>query len=177
MKILLRSLILLLVVLWLGGVMFFPVVAGTAFGSLPDVHAAGTVVGKCLRILHYEGFGAGILLILLLLASHRVRAYAHHVAAPIVVVVIMLGLTCYSQFSIIPRMDTYMAAAGGSIDAVPLNNPNRIAFNRLHSESEYVEEGVLVAGIVLVILLARAGERRIVEPVQISRGGGSPLAE
>ena len=130
--------------------MFFPVVAGTAFGSLPDVHAAGTVVGKCLRILHDEGLGAGILLIILLLAAHRLRTYAHHVAAPIVVVVIMLAFTAYSQFSIIPRMDTYMAAAGGSIDAVAQGNPNRIAFNRLHSESEHVEEGVLLVGIILV---------------------------
>lgn len=182
MRLFLRSIILLLVVLWLGGVMFFPVVASTAFGSLPDVHAAGTVVGKCLRILHYEGIGAGILLIILLAFSQRLRVYARHVAGPIVFVAIMLGLTCYSQFSIIPRMNTYIAAAGGSIDAVPQGNPNRVAFNRLHQESEYVEEGVLAAGIVLVVLLAREGERRIVDPIPIQRTAvdrtsGSPLAE
>src|SRR5579885_1996468 len=66
MKTLLRALILLLVVLWLGGVMFFPIVAATAFSSLPDTHAAGTIVGKCLRILHYEGLFAGVLIIVLL---------------------------------------------------------------------------------------------------------------
>ena len=52
MKTALRALILLLVVLWLGGVMFFPIVAASAFGSIPDTHVAGTIVRNCLRILH-----------------------------------------------------------------------------------------------------------------------------
>jgi hypothetical protein len=68
---------------------------------------------------------------------------------------IMLGLTAYSQYSIIPRMEGYRLAAGGAIDAVPAGDSNRVAFNRLHGVSEKVEEGVLVGGIVLVVLLAR----------------------
>lgn len=74
--------------------------------------------------------------------------------APVVMTLIMLALTAYSQFSIIPRMENYRIAAGGAIDAVPPNNPNRVAFNRLHGTSEHVEEGVLLAGIVLVVLVA-----------------------
>jgi hypothetical protein len=66
----------------------------------------------------------------------------------------MLGLTAYSQFSIIPRMEGYRIAAGGAIDAVSADDPNRVAFNKLHGVSEKVEEGVLVGGIVLVVLLA-----------------------
>ena len=61
MKTLLRALILLLVVLWLGGLMFFPVVAASAFGSIADTHVAGTIVRKCLLALHYEGLFAGAL--------------------------------------------------------------------------------------------------------------------
>jgi uncharacterized protein DUF4149 len=160
MKTLLRALILLLIVLWLGGVMFFPVVAATAFSSLPDTHAAGTVVGKCLRILHYEGLFAGTLLIILLLAAQRVRAYARNVALPILLALVMLGLTAFSQFWIIPRMEGYRMAAGGSIGAVAADDPNRVEFNRLHVTSEHLEQGVLIAGLVLVVLLAanRTGE-------------------
>lgn len=164
MRALLRALILLLIVLWLGGVMFFPVVAATAFGSLPDTHAAGTVVGKCLRILHYEGLFAGTALIVLLLAAQRVRAYARNVALPVLFAAVMLGLTAFSQFWIIPRMETYRLAAGGAIDAVPANDPNRMAFNKLHVTSEHIEEGVLVAGIVLVALL---GARKTGEPSSV----------
>ena len=155
MKTLLRALILLLIALWLGGVMFFPIVAATAFSSLSDTHAAGTIVRTCLRILHYEGIFAGTGIVILLLAAQRVRAYGRNVAMPVVFTFIMLALTAFSQFWIIPKMEGYRLAAGGAIDAVASNDPNRIAFNKLHVESERVEEAVLAAGIVLVVLVAR----------------------
>jgi hypothetical protein len=154
MKTLLRALILLLVVLWLGGVMFFPVVAASAFGSIPDTHVAGTIVRKCLQVLHYEGLFAGAAIVLLLLLSQAVGVLRRSVAAPVVVTLLMLGLTAYSQFSIIPRMEGYRLAAGGAIDAVAPSDSNRVAFNQLHGLSTKVEEGVLVGGIVLVVLLA-----------------------
>jgi hypothetical protein len=150
----LRTLILLLIVLWLGGVLFFPIVAASAFGSLTDTHAAGTVVAKCIRILHYEGLFAGAALVLLLLAAQFIKAVPRTVAPAVVMVLIMLALTAYSQFSIIPRMESYRIAAGGAIDAVPPTDPNRVAFNKLHGTSEHVEEGVLLAGIILVALVA-----------------------
>ena len=67
---------------------------------------------------------------------------------------IMLGLTAFSQFWIIPKMEGYRIAAGGAIDAVDRADPNRAAFNKLHGWSTKVEEGVLLGGVVLVILLA-----------------------
>ena len=154
MKTAIRAIILLLIVLWLGGVMFFPIVAATAFGSLPDTHAAGTIVAKCLRFLHYEGLFSGAIIVILLLVSQAFRALHRSVVAPVVLVLIMLGLTAYSQFSIIPRMESDRIAAGGAIDAAPPNNPYRVDFNRLHGESEHVEEGVLLAGVAFVILFA-----------------------
>jgi hypothetical protein len=154
MRTAIRAIILLLIVLWLGGVLFFPVVAASAFGSLSDTHAAGTIVAKCLRILHYEGLFSGALIVLLLLTAQFIKAVSRSVAAPVVMTLIMLALTAFSQFSIIPRMESYRIAAGGAIDAVPPNNPNRMAFNRLHGTSVHVEGGVLLAGIVLVVLVA-----------------------
>jgi hypothetical protein len=155
MKTLLRALILVLIVLWLGGVMFFPVVAATAFSSLPDTHAAGTIVGKCLRILHYEGLFAGTFLIVLLLAAHRFRAYTRNIGLPVFFALAMLALTAFSQFWIIPKMEYDRIATGGAVDSVAADDPNRIAFNKLHVVSERVEEGVLLAGLVLVVLIAR----------------------
>ncbi|HEX3435727.1 MAG TPA: DUF4149 domain-containing protein [Pseudacidobacterium sp.] len=155
MKTALRALILLLIVLWLGGVMFFPIVAATVFTTLADTHTAGTIVGECLRILHYEGLFAGTLIVVLLVAGYRIGAYTRSVVAPVCATLIMLALTAFSQFWIIPRMEGYRLAAGGAIDAVAPDDSNREAFNKLHSVSERVEEGVLVAGIALVILMAR----------------------
>ncbi|MGB7190565.1 MAG: DUF4149 domain-containing protein [Acidobacteriaceae bacterium] len=167
MKTAIRAIILLLIVLWLGGVMFFPIVAASAFGSLPDTHAAGTIVAKCLRILHYEGLFSGAIIVILLLIGQAVRAFPRSVLAPVILALVMLGLTSYSQFSVIPRMDHDIAATGGAINAVPANNPYRVDFNRLHHWSEHLEEGVLLAGVILVILLAAnypKAERQLSEP-------------
>src|SRR5271156_6710305 len=155
MKTLLRALILLLVVLWLGGVMFFPVVAASAFGSIADTHVAGTIVRKCLLALHYEGLFAGALIVVLLLIAQAAGALRRNVAAPVVVTLIMLGLTAFSQFWIIPKMEGYRIAAGGAIDAVDRADPNRVAFNKLHGWSTKLEEGVLLGGVVLVFCWLR----------------------
>jgi hypothetical protein len=154
MKIFLRTLILLLVVLWLGAVLFFPVVAASAFSSMADTHVAGTVVRKCLLALHYEGLLAGVLIVVLLLLAQATAALRRSVIAPVVVTLFMLGLTAFSQFWIIPKMESYRMAAGGVIDAVNHDDANRLAFNKLHVISERVEEGVLIGGIILVILVA-----------------------
>ena len=124
---------------------------------MPDTHAAGSVVGACLRILHQEGLFAGALLVLLFVGASVTGVYPRQVLRPpLVTVVVMLLLTAYSQFSIIPRMETYRTAAGGVIDAVPKSDPNRAGFDRLHNQSTHVEECVMIAGLLLVLLLARA---------------------
>lgn len=156
MRILLRVLVFLLLALWVGGLLFFPVVAWASFSSLPDTHLAGTVVGKCLKTLHNEGLVAGFLLILLLAAAQRVRAFARNVIAPIVLVAVMIGLTAYSQFAIIPRMDADRISAGGAIDTAPVGNPYRQDFDRLHKLSVTVFEGVLAGGILTVIAVGWA---------------------
>lgn len=176
MKTTIRAIILLLIILWLGGVMFFPIVAANAFGSLPDTHAAGTIVAKCLRVLHYEGLFSGAIIVILLLVSQAVRALPRSVIIPVVLVLIMLGLTAYSQFSIIPRMESDRIAAGGAIDAVPPTNSYRMDFNRLHSESEHVEEGVLLAGVIFVILFAAnypKSDQQISDSANQQRGLGA----
>ena len=153
MKTLLRAIILLLVAIWLGGVIFFPVVAASAFSSTNDTHLAGTIVRKCLLVLHYEGLVAGSLIVLLLLLAQAFGAF-RRVAAPVAVTLIMLGLTVFSQFWIIPKMEGYRIAAGGAIDVASRDDPNTVAFNKLHVMSERVEQGVLLGGLVLVVLLA-----------------------
>ncbi len=160
MKTLVRTLVSLAIIFWLGGLLFFPVVAAVTFSHLSDTHAAGMIVGACLRILHAEGLFAGALLVVLLIAASVMGIYPRQsLRGPLLMVVIMLGLTAFSQFSIIPRMETHRIAAGGAIDIAPPADPNRIEFNRLHNQSTHVEEGVMIAGFLLVILLARAEGR------------------
>ncbi|HEX3985046.1 MAG TPA: hypothetical protein VHX13_00440 [Acidobacteriaceae bacterium] len=155
MKTLVRFLVWIALVVWLGGLLYFPVVAASSFGTIADTHVAGTIVAKCLVTLHHEGLFAGCWIVLFLLLGIALRVYGRSMIIGVIVTLVMFGFTAYSQFSIIPRMEHDRIAAGGAIDAVPHTNPLHADFDRLHVRSEHVEEVVMLAGLLLVILLAR----------------------
>ncbi len=162
MKTLLRTLLYLALIVWLGAEIFFPVVAAITFGTLqPDTHMAGSIVGHLLRILHGMGMVAGLVILALLALAPAWGLYKPKaVLAPMVLVVLMLMLTVYSQYSIIPAMESDRIAAGGAVDAADATNPSRIHFNKLHNRSEHVEEAILLLGIAVVVLVARAETAR-----------------
>ncbi|MDE3187507.1 MAG: DUF4149 domain-containing protein [Acidobacteriota bacterium] len=163
MKTLLRTLLYLALVVWLGAEIFFPVVAAITFGTLqPDTHTAGTIVGQLLRILHGMGMVSGLVILALLALAPAWGIYKPRaVLAPMILVVLMLAFTVYSQYGIIPAMERDRAAAGGVIDAVSPDNPSRIHFNKLHNRSEHVEEAILLLGLATIALVARAETARI----------------
>jgi hypothetical protein len=151
----LRFLMLLSLVIWVGGLIFFPVVAQTAFTVLPTRHMAGSVVGKSLGTLHWMGMISGLVFLASSLLHSRLSSGSAHVfAARHVLVCLMLGLTLISQFGIIPRMDALRASIG-EIDSVPPDNPARMEFDGLHIWSTRVEMGVLLLGLVAVYLTAQ----------------------
>jgi hypothetical protein len=158
MKTLLRTLLYLALIVWLGAEIFFPIVAAITFGTLrPDTHTAGTIVGQLLRILHGMGLVSGMIaLALLSLAAARGIYKPRTVLVPMALILLMTAFTLYSQFSIIPAMERDRIAAGGVIDAADLTNPYRIDFKKLHSRSEDVEGIILLLGLATVVLLARA---------------------
>jgi hypothetical protein len=159
MKTLIRALVGLVLALWLGAAAFFPVVAGVSFAVLPDSHTAGAVVGTVLRDLQAEGLVCGALLAVLLLVAQRTRAFGRSVLAPLVLILVMLGLTGYSQWVLVPRMEADRMALGGVVDAAPQGDPHRVDFNRLHVRSVTLLEGILIGGIFSIVLLARPSLR------------------
>jgi hypothetical protein len=163
MKTLLRTLLYLALIVWLGAEIFFPVVAAVAF-SAPGVatHTAGTIVGQLLRDLHGMGLVSGMVAMALLALAAPFGIYKpRNVLAPMALLVLMLALTVYAQFGIIPAMDRDRIAAGGAIDTTDAANPVTIDFNKLHNRSVIVEEAVLLFGIAIVVLVARAESVRI----------------
>lgn len=153
MRTLVRTIAWLALIVWLGGLFFFPIVAAAAFTSISDTHAAGTIVAKCLGVLHHEGLIAGCIVLLLLLIGRATGVYAG-IRSAFVVTLIMMGLTAFSQYSIVPHMERDRIAAGGAIDNVPRTDPRHADFDSLHNRSVHLEEAVMLLGIVLVILLA-----------------------
>jgi uncharacterized membrane protein len=155
----LRFLMLLSLVTWIGGLIFFAfVLAPTVFapGVLPNTHLAGNIVGRALSKLHWIAIVSGIVFLgSSLLYSRLADGTAHVFAARHVLICGMLGLTLISQFWIIPRMDTLRAQIT-DFTTVPLDNPARAEFDALHAWSTRVESAVLLLGLVVIYLTASA---------------------
>jgi Domain of unknown function (DUF4149) len=164
MRTFLRTLILLAMVVWVGGLLFFgAVVAPVAFESLlpmfPDpalgLQVAGTMVRETLTHLHDIGLFCGAVLLLLYIVERVTRTTRRSIGPPILLTVVMMGLTAYSEFSIIPRMDALRLKAGPAMADPASSDPARLNFNRLHNLSTSLEGIVLVCGIGLIVLYAR----------------------
>src|SRR5882762_4335251 len=153
----LRFLMLLSLVCWIGGLIFFAfVLAPTAFSVLPTTHLAGNLVGRALSKLHWIAIVSGIVFLSSsLLYSRLLDGTPHVFAARHILLCLMLALTLVSQFGIIPRMDTLRASLG-EVSSAPVDNPDRIRFDALHVWSTRVEGAVLLLGLVAVYLTARA---------------------
>jgi Domain of unknown function (DUF4149) len=153
----LRFLMILSLMVWVGGLIFFPVVAQTAFTQLPSPHLAGLVVRRSLVILHWMGISSGILFLGSSMLYNRMNGGALQVfAARHILLGLMLALTLISQFSIIPRMDALRTSVGGDITSVPASNPAWVQFNALHVWSTRLEGGVLLLGLIVAYLTASA---------------------
>ena len=152
----LRYLMVLSLVVWIGGLIFFAfVLAPTAFSVLPNTHLAGNVVGRSLGKLHWLAIISGIVfLIASLLYSYLTQGTAHLFAMRHILICLMLALTLVSQFWIIPRMDTLRAQVG-DFAQVPLTDPARVQFDALHVWSTRVEGAVMLLGIALIYCTAR----------------------
>jgi uncharacterized membrane protein len=157
MTVFLRSLRLLTIVVWVGGLIFFAfVLAPVAFHVLPSTHLAGMVVAGTLRILNDLGRVCGPLFLLVSVAlwyemDPRGRRL---LLAESSLVALMLAATMYVQSRIVPAMEKDRIAAGGDVDAAPRDNPARLDFERLHPLSEKVEGTALFLGVAVVILMA-----------------------
>jgi hypothetical protein len=158
MKTLFRTLLNLALIIWLGAEIFFPVVAAITFETLrPDTHTAGVIVGSLLRILHGMGLVSAMVALALLALGGAWGIYnPRAVLAPMALLVLAVGFTIYSQFSIIPAMERDRINAGGVIDAASAANPSRMDFERLHHRSENVEGAILLLGLATVVFLAKA---------------------
>ena len=161
---LVRSLILLCLVVWVGGLLFFgAVVAPVAFGSVMPMlgdpaiglHVAGTMVRISLLRLHDIGLICGVILLLLCIVERVAWMTRRSIGPQLLLLAAMLALTAYSQFSVIPRMETLRIQAGPAMDNPGATNTAKVDFNRLHTLSTRLEEVVLLCGLGLIVLYAR----------------------
>jgi hypothetical protein len=152
----LRTLRLLTIVVWIGGLGFFAfVLAPVAFGVLPSTHEAGLVVGGALIVLNGIGqLCGGFFALATIILWSRARVQARTLLlTQLLLIVLMMAATAYVQVSIMPAMERDRIAAGGIIEAAPPGNPARADFDRLHARSEQAEGTVLALGFLEVMLM------------------------
>ncbi len=146
----LRFLMLLSLVVWVGGLVFFPVVAQTAFSVLPAPHLAGLVVRNALIGLHWMGIISGAVFLFSSLGYGWLNRGSLQLGSTRnVLMLLMLALTLVSQFEIIPRMEKLRTCVQ-DFDATPGNDPVRVSFKELHVWSTRLEAGVLLLGLIVV---------------------------
>jgi Domain of unknown function (DUF4149) len=167
MRTLFHSLVYFALSVWIGALVFFgAVLAPIAFSQLPalfatpaaGIHAAGLVVGSSLARLHWIGLLCGLIFLVVIVIA---RLHYRTILPQAVLVLVMLVLTAYSQFSIIPRMDTARDSVGGNVDAVAANNPGRQIFDQLHQRSVHVEGLILLCGLGALVATAHWSRREI----------------
>lgn len=148
-------------VAWVGGLIFFAfVVAPVAFQSLASTHEAGLVVGGTLRVLHQIGLvSGGVFLVATSLLWFRAEVPARvSFAIQLALTGVMLAVTAYSQFQILPAMEQDRVLAGGEVETAQVENAGRVDFERLHVLSERLEGLVLFCGLGVVFFLSRESQ-------------------
>jgi hypothetical protein len=147
---------LLSLVVWIGGLIFFAfVLAPTVFAVLPTRQLAGNVVSRSLGILHLMAISCGVLFAITSMVDSRVvNGVAQPFALRNLIIYAMIILTLVGMFGIASRMLS-LREQMNPIDAAPHDDARRVEFNRLHVWSTRIESTVLILGLALLYLTAR----------------------
>lgn len=158
-----RYIMSLSLVAWVGGIVFFVSMTPILFAVLPSRHLAGSVVSPALSRLHWIGMISGVLFLASSWAYSLITAgYARFWTPANVLVLLMLTLTCVSQFGLSPRLAKIRAETpimdSAPADSAPTDSAPtevRVRFDALHQWSTRIEGGVLLLGLVAVYLVSR----------------------
>ena len=156
----LNDLRLLLLGLWLGAAVYFSsVVAPSAFSvlrafQLPNVgEIAGTLVTRTLSVVNISGFILSLLLLLTALVFGKGlgrRSFFLELAS----VSVLAVSTGIGHWVIAAKMRALRAAMVLPIDHVPIDDPRRVAFNRLHGYSVTTLSIAMIAALTAFLIIA-----------------------
>ena len=153
-----RFVMLLSLVIWIGGLIFFAFVMAPALFNpaiLPTRQLAGNVVSRTLGVLHWMGICCGAAFaITSMIDSRAVNGVAEPFAIRNLLVYLMIVLTLVSVFGVAARMDD-LKRQMVVIDNVPHDDSRRVEFNRLHLWSTRIEGSVLLLGLAVLYLTTR----------------------
>lgn len=161
---------LLALVVWLGGIIFFAFVVAPNLFSMLDTQIAGNVVRRDLMFLHPIGLASGLVFLICSAVYSRLNSGRWRPFALANLLVLLMLVFTLVQARLMPRMDavrtvihiseidspsaSYMADQL-SMTKEQLRTAAQADFDRLHRWSTRLEGGVLLLGLVVVGLTAR----------------------
>lgn len=154
---------LLALVVWLGGIIFFGAVMAPVLFLQLQPEWAGSVVASTLPILHWIGLAAGIIFLIIFLFGDIGRRHTRFENLVPVFVLIMLLLTITSQFFLLPKMEELRPimemhplfyTPQHPIDDVQSAKAARAQFDSLHHWSTRIEGTVLILGLIALVYFA-----------------------
>lgn len=151
---------LFLIAMWFGAALFFSVVVAPGVFSvlrtfqLPNTgEIAGTLVMRTLSVVNVSGFVVGVLLWATALAFAQ-RAGRLSFVLELISAVVLVVSTAVGHWVIAARMRGLRAAMVIPIDQVRIDDPRRLAFNRLHGYSVTALGIAMIAALVLFAVVA-----------------------
>ena len=140
---------LLTLVLWLGGIVFFTAVeAPTILGFVNDRVLAGAMISESLHKLHVLGMICGVVFLAASLGySRAVNGEVRAVNGSNLAAAIMVAVTAVSQYAMLPAIARLRVAQPSAEQFAE--------FQRLHSWSVGLEATTLLLGFILLYLTAR----------------------
>jgi hypothetical protein len=149
---------LALLLLWLGGAIFFAaIVAPSLFATLPTRTLAGVVVGRVLPSIFYAGMVVGLVTVVL---DRQARGEFNWGGGATGGIVILLSCAV-AQFLIAPRIERVRASIGGAIESLPADDPRRAEFGRLHAVSVGWLGIAMLCAVIVAIIAARSLHRTV----------------
>jgi uncharacterized membrane protein len=152
-----RTLTIVSVALWLGMLAFFAFAVAPAAFAILDRPSAARLVSAVLSRAYWVGLALGLLGVAGIVARGRPRGHRWPDRLPLALALLMLALTAWSLFALMPEADALRDRALAARAAGAPHAPEALRFGRVHGLSTVAGLAVMVSGAVLLALEARGG--------------------
>jgi uncharacterized membrane protein len=153
MNVVLRFIFLLSIVLWVGGMAFFSLMAAPSIFNVLPREEAGKVVGSIFPKYYWQGIICGaIALITSVALGMRDRWNVLLIVRTIMIGVMVVGVL-YGVIILQPKVQAVKAQIT-SFESLSPTDPLRLEFGRLHGRSFSVNAAVLLLGVIVVFITA-----------------------
>jgi uncharacterized membrane protein len=149
-----KQLTIVSVSVWLGAMGFFAFVMAPIAFSVLEREAAGRLVAAVMPRYHWMSVGLGLLALAGVIGRSRREAPALLDRVPGVLLLVMLALTLYSLFVVLPEIEPLRVFARSAFGRGGPPSPEALRFARLHRLSTALSLAVMVSGMAVVALEA-----------------------